>query len=294
MNWTVFLWQWEWRPEVVFSLGAFSLIYVLGWFRLRSKGAKRLASTSRFISYLLGIVVLVIALLSPVDTLQSFLFSMHMVQHLLLTMVAAPLIILGTPFPIGLHALHRPLRHGFVLLLGSNGPLRNVVKQIGRPLTSLFVFIGTFWLWHTPQAYTLALRYDIIHDIEHISFFVTGLFFWWHVTNTPPRFFARLGYGWRIALLALGFVQNEVLSVALSFASTPWYSYYEHVPQISGLTPLQDQQLGGAIMWVPGGMMYIIAIIVLLARLLDAEEKKAVLPLETWGQEDAVRAPGWE
>ena len=286
--------MWEWRPEVTISLGMLALLYGLGWQRLRRRGAHRLANGWRLVSYYGGILALVVALLSAVDALQSLLFTMHMVQHLLLTMVAAPLIVLANPFPIVLWSFPREQRRAFSLLLARGRAGRRLLVRVTHSRIAWALFVGTFVLWHAPTMYEAALYSDIVHDIEHISFFVTALLFWWHITQAPPRVHGRLGYGARIALLAGAFVINEALSVALAFASSPWYSYYTTVPRIWGLSALADQKLGGAIMWVPGGMMYVVAIVVLLARLLDAEEKKPPLPEGEWATEDVMRAPGWQ
>ncbi len=286
------LWTWEWRPEVIFTLGALFLIYLVGWLRLRRLGATHLAGGWQLLSYTLGMFFLITALLSAIDALQSLLFSVHMIQHLLLIMVAAPLILLGNPFPIGLHAFPRAQRRAFVLVLGSDAPLRRLLRTLATPVVTFFFFVATFWLWHDPDAYNLALKNDFIHDTEHISFFITALLFWWHIIAAPPRIFPRLGYGWRLALLIAGLVQNEILSIAIAFASTPWYTYYTRVPRLWGLSPLQDQRLGGAIMWVPGGMMYLVAIVALLARFLGEEEQKQPLPLNVWANEETMIAPG--
>jgi cytochrome c oxidase assembly factor CtaG len=130
-------------------------------------------------------------------------------------------------------------------------------------------------MWHTPAAYDAALRHEIFHILEHTSYFVTAMLFWWHVSGSAPRLHGRLSYGLRIAYLLSALVPNEILGVVISLAGQPIYKHYLGVPRVSGLSVMDDQTLGGALMWVPGGMMYALGAVVLLARMLDEEEKES-------------------
>lgn len=266
--------QWEWRPEVVSGLVILGGIYILGWWRLRQRGYHRLANGWRLSAYLSGLVVLVLALMSPIDTLQPLLFTMHMIQHELLMMIAPPLLLLANPFPIALWGMPAGLRHTIGEMLARKAAFRRVLHRLTTPWTAWVLYVGILWLWHAPAAYDAALRNELIHDLEHLTFFGTALLFWWHVIGAAPQVHGAMGFGMRIGYVLAALAQNEVLSVSISLTDQVLYTYYETVPRLWGLSVLQDQKLGGAIMWIPGGMMYVLTAVILLACLLNWEEKK--------------------
>ncbi len=266
--------RWDWRPEVLLVLLLLGTTYTLGWWRLRRRGHRPLANGWHLTAYLSGLGVLALALLSPIDALGDLLFSMHMVQHELLMMVAAPLLLLGAPFPIALWGLPVSLRHTIGRLLARHAPFRRVLRRLSAPWVAWVLYVGVLWLWHAPAAYDAALRNEFIHDVEHISFFVTALLFWWHVIGAAPRIHGEMGYGMRIGYVLAALAQNEILSVGISLSRQPLYPYYTAVPRLWGLSVLEDQMLGGAIMWIPGGMMYALTAILLIARLLNREEEE--------------------
>lgn len=266
--------SWEWRPEVLSVLLFLGVTYGLGWWRLRRSGHRGLANGWRLAAYLSGLMAVALALLSAIDALQSLLFTMHMVQHELLMMVAPPLLLLANPFPFLLWGLPTGLRRAVGRLFGQGALFRRVLYRLTAPWLSWALYVATLWLWHYPAAYDAALRYGWIHDLEHLSFFITALLFWWHVTGAAPHIRAPLGYGVRMGYVLAGLAQNEILAVGISLAGRPFYTYYETVPRLWGLSVLDDQRLGGVIMWIPGGMMYALTVIILLARLLDQEERE--------------------
>ncbi len=267
------LWRWEWRTEVVLVLLGLGVLYSLGWYRLRRGNHRRVAAGWRLAVYLSGLGTLGIALLSPIDYLQALLFTMHMVQHELLMMVAAPLVLLGNPLPFLMWGLPARFRLRMGQLLARHGLLRRLLSRLATPWLAWALFVATVWIWHSPAAYDAALRSETIHDLEHLSFFWTALLFWWHVTGAAPRLRGGLGYGFRIAYVLAALAQNEILGVSIAFARQPLYPYYLSVPRLWGLSVMEDQMLGGEVMWIPGGMMYVVTVIILLARLLDWEER---------------------
>ena len=266
--------RWDWRPEIILVLVGLGITYGLGWWRLRRQGHLRLANGWRLAAYLGGLAVLGLALLSPIDTLQPLLFTAHMVQHVLLMMVAPPLLLLAQPFPLVLWGLPASLRHTVGRLLARKALLRRGLHRATTPWAAWMLYVATLWLWHTPAAYDAALRIDLLHDLEHLSFFITALLFWWHVTDAAPHIHKSRGYGWRIGYVLTALAQNELLAVGIALADRPLYSHYTTVPRLGGLSVLEDQMLGGVIMWIPGGMMYAVTAIILLARLLDQEERE--------------------
>ena len=268
------LWRWEWRPEVVLVLAGMGTVYSLGWARLARQGRRRLANGWRLAAFWGGLLALALALLSPIDALQPLLFTMHMVQHELLMMVAAPLVMLSAPLPFLLWGLPASWRGEVAGLLVRGGILRRLLQRVATPRLAWLVYVGVLWVWHSPAAYNAALRSAPLHDLEHLSFFWAALLFWWHVTGVGPRLHGPLGYGFRIAYVLAALLQNEVLGVSIAFAREPIYTYYLTVPRIWGLSVMEDQMLGGEVMWIFGGMMYVVTAIILLARLLSWEERQ--------------------
>ncbi len=266
--------RWNWPPAVILVLLVMAGTYSLGWWRLRRQGHHSLAGGWRLTAYLSGLGVLALALLSPIDTLQSLLFSVHMIQHELLMMIAPPLLLLANPFPIALWGMPASLRRAIGDMLHSKAIVRRGLRRLTPPWVAWVLYVGILWLWHAPAAYDAALRNELIHDLEHITFFGTALLFWWHVVGAAPHIHGPMGFGARIGYVLAALAQNEVLAVGISLTDRVLYTYYETVPRLWGLSALQDQELGGAIMWIPGGMMYALAAVALLARLLDWEEKK--------------------
>ena len=266
--------NWEWRPEVILTLAVLGTVYCLGWWRLRQSGHHGIANGWRLASYIGGLAVLALALLSTIDLLQQFLFSMHMVQHVLMMMIAAPLIMLANPLPISVWGLPPAVRLATSRLLARKALTRRVLRRATTPLFSWTLFTLAFWGWHIPSAYDAALRTEWIHNLEHLSFFWTAILFWWHVTGSAPRIHSHLGYGSRIVYLLTTLIHSQALAISITFAGQPIYSYYTTVPRLWNLSVMDDQALGGSIMWVPAGMMYIVAIVVLLARWLNQEERR--------------------
>lgn len=270
--WTV-LTLWNWRPEALFVLGLLGGTYVIGWQRLHRRGSSRNAGNGHLVLYLTGLALLGLALLSPLDTLAPRLFFIHMIQHVLLTMLAPPLLLLANPFPVMLWGMPQSLRHGIGHLLTRQAPLRQVFWALTLLPVTWLIHVVTLWGWHHPAAYQAALQYDLVHDLEHLAFFSTGLLFWWPIVNPAPRLHGHIAYGWRILYVFLAAGQNTLLAALLSLTERVLYPYYLGMPRLWGLPAVDDQAIGGAIMWIVGGMMYLITILVLVASFLNEEER---------------------
>jgi cytochrome c oxidase assembly factor CtaG len=272
------IWDWLllWRPwpQIILTLVGLGVLYGRGWKLLRQRGAEQVATKWRLTAFLAGLVVLGLAMLSPIEVLQELFFSVHMVQHILIMMVGAPLLLVGDPYPFLVWGLPDRIRPSVVKLMAPGAPLRSIVQRVAGPWASWGLYVGAQWLWHVPAAYDAALSSELLHILEHMTFFVTALMFWWHLSGAAPRLWGRQGYGLRIGYALAALASNEALGVGISFAGRPLYSHYANVPRMWGFSVMDDQTLGGALMWVPGGMMYALAAVVLLARYLDREEKR--------------------
>jgi cytochrome c oxidase assembly factor CtaG len=286
--------SWAWRPEIILSLGLAAVVHLVGRWRLKQRSSRHFVSPWRTISYLGGLVVVGIALMSPIDVLSTQLFSMHMIQHLLLVMIAPPLLLLADPMPIMIWGLPSPMRLEVGRWLRPEASFRRILHSLTRPGLVWLYFVAILVGWHDPGAYGATMEYELVHDLEHITFFVTAMLFWWHVVGCAPHIHKRLSRGVRIGYTLSVVPASALTGIALSFASSPIYAHYTTVPRVGGLTVMQDQMLGGVIMWIPGSMMYIIAALVLIAQLIRAEEEKQPLPEATWTASQAMRAPGFE
>jgi putative membrane protein len=284
-----FLTSWNFRAEVMLVLMVVAAAYTCGWWRLSSRGHWRTARGWQPAAYLTGLMVLGLALLSPIDRFASTLFTLHMVQHLLLVMVAAPLLLLADPLPAVLWALPRRTRHRLGRLLRREAAVRQVLWSLTLMPVAWLVFMGTLWAWHHPAAYQAALRHEVIHDLEHLTFFGTALLFWWPIINPAPRVHGRIYHGhptFHILYLMTAAAQNVVLGALIALPQRVLYPFYTTVPRLWGLSPLNDQALGGGIMWV-AAHMYLLPILLVVARLLAEEERVAVGA----GIRDAPQAP---
>ncbi len=266
--------SWEWRPEVIFVLLAMGTLYTLGWLRLRQQSRRQKVVTHwRLAAYYGGLAALAVAILSPIDVLGGQLLLMHMVQHKLLVMLAAPLLWLGNPFPVVMWALPRPARHGFSTLLGRDSRFRRGLVLVTTPALCWFSFIFVYLVWHDPGMYNLALRKDWVHDLEHITFFAAAMLFWWPVVGAAPHLHKKLPHWVRI-IYVLAFVPpNAIAGFVIANSPTVIYTYYESVPHVLGLTALQDQAIGGAIMWVAASQMMIMTAVIMLGVMMKDERR---------------------
>jgi cytochrome c oxidase assembly factor CtaG len=269
-----FLRSWPSNPPLVLSLVVTAAIYLRGWFELHGRAPARW-NGGRLTAFLGGLVAVFVALGSPIESFSSLLLSVHMVQHLLLIMVAPPLIWLGAPFFPLLRGLPEPIRvHWIGPLLRMRG-LHRFFQRLTHPLAALPLFVGAIWLWHAPTPYDWALRSDACHYLEHACFLGTGLLFWFPVIRPDP---SRPTWStWLlIPYLILADVQNTVLAALLTFADRPLYPYYTEVPVLAGLTALGDQAVAGVIMWVPGSVAYLVPLFAIGVQLLFPERARTL------------------
>jgi putative membrane protein len=245
--------SWSIPVPVTLALVLSAGVYALGWYRLR-RASDDAISAHHLAAFGAGMMALWIAVGSPLEAFTDDLLSIHMVQHLLLMAVAPPLLLLGAPVQPILHGLPRSF------VRGALGPLLRLgsVQWLGHTLTSPWLcwLAGTATLigWHLPIAFELALRHEIWHDVEHVCFFVTSIMFWWPVIQPRPSV-ARWPR-WTVPLyLFLGMLANDGLSAFLTFCDRVLYPSYLSARRFP-ISPLEDQALSGAIMWVFGAFVY--------------------------------------
>lgn len=264
--------SWDFRPEVMIPVLLAGIFFTRGWKLLSGNKRNKASEKWRFAAYWSGLLVLLLALTSPIDVLSGQLFAMHMFQHLLLVKVAPSLLLLANPFPYLLWGLPKSLRTASGRWLRPEAPFRRGLDVLARPNAVWFGFVIFFIGWHDPNAYNAALQYAWVHDIEHLSFFLTAVLFWWQVIPAAPRLRRPMPPGLQIAYLGSLIPINMLTGIAFTFSQAPVYSYYISVPRLWGLSVMQDQMLAGAILWIPGSMMYLVGVLILVARSLRNEK----------------------
>ncbi len=268
-----FLAYWDSAPYIVIPLLLAASVYLVGRWRLGRRSRYAPPRKSRDFLYFAGLVALVLALLSPIDVYAGDLFFMHMIQHLLLMMIAPPLIQLADPMSRIMWAFPRGVRRRIGGTLNNAGVLRLAIQGVTAPVIAWLVFVFTIWVWHTPATYNAALSSEGIHLLEHLTMFGAALIFWWPVIGPAPVR-SHMPHPLRFLYLFLALFQNIILGAILTFAQAPVYAYYDGTPAHWGITIAQDQQLGGVLMWIPGTMMYFTALALLFFIWLEQEERR--------------------
>lgn len=259
-------WAWNFAPWLLGLLLMSAWLYASGLRSLWSQaGRGRGISVAQAAAFVGGWLTLVVALVSPLDTLGGLLFSAHMVQHELLMVVAAPLLVLGRPLAAWTWAFAPAQRR----VLGRAFQARGwsaLWDTLTDPLVAWALHALALWGWHIPFAMDAALRNEGWHVLQHVSFLGTALFFWWAVLGHDPR--GRYGPGHSTAYLFTTMLHTGALGALLSLAPTPWYAPYVPLTGALGFDPVDDQQLGGLVMWVPASLAYVMAALWVFGRLL--------------------------
>jgi putative membrane protein len=282
MNSSFWLTEWNWQPGIIIGVIVIQIAYLYAIGPLREKYHLAPAvKNSQVVLFLVGVYVIFFALFSPLDKLgDSYLFSAHMVQHLLITVIGPPLMVLGIP-----SWLVTPLlRWRWVVQAG---------KFLLNPMVTFSLFNAAFWIWHAPPLFVAAIYNKPLHLLEHVIFMGTALLYWWPVFSSLSQedYAAAVGitqgtdgakavYGWprlplvgQILYLFLGGMPTVLLGAGLTF-TPPLYAPYIHGQHLWGLSPETDQQLGGLLMWVPGNILFIVYVSILFIRWMQAQDEQ--------------------
>lgn len=256
------LWT-AWSPQLWLWLlcllpGALTLVGIARLWRQAGSGSGlRPWQAGAFVA---GWVTLGLSILSPLDALGGELFWAHMLQHEVMMLVAAPLLVLGKPLAGLVWGLPAAWRPGAARLARGLG-LQSAMRYLTRPLTAWLLHVVVLWGWHAPMLFVAAVERQWVHDLQHASFLLSALLFWWAVFQGCVH--GRQGMA--VFYLFTTAVHTSVLGALLTFSTRLWYPVYAQTAPAWGLTALEDQQLGGLIMWVPGGVVFLVAALALLA-----------------------------
>ena len=278
---------WNLSLAVWAGLALSAWVYGRGW-NLLERHRQQLPAwqTACFVA---GLVLLFVALVSPLDAAASALFSAHMAQHVLLILGVAPLLALSQPLGPLLLGLPRSWAHWLGGCWAGQGWLRRAGRELSQPLTAGAVQAAVLWGWHAPPVYQAALSQQWVHDAEHLTLLGSALLFWWPALRPATARGGNVAVSF-LAIFATG-LQSTLLALLIMAAPQPWYSAYTASSGAFGLTPLQDQQLAGALMWAPSAVIYLCAIVALVAgwlRQMDASQRRRQ---PAWL---AAQVGGWE
>jgi putative membrane protein len=254
--------SWSFDPSVLLGVAVLGWVYLTWWHRARTPDEPHPPGIGRLVVFAGGLVTVLVALESPVDSLGRQLMFMHMIQHVLLLDVAPILLILGLtkvllrPVTRRVHALER--RAGF----------------IAHPAFAVCAYVASMWVWHIPAMYDLALRHTLVHALEHVCFASAGTLYWWHLLS-PIRSRMRLGGMGPIGYMLSTKLFVGLLGVALAFAPSSIYPFYSHHPHYWGLSPTVDQNIAGLAMALEQSIVMGVALVFLFVKMLNEAEREA-------------------
>lgn len=254
--------EWLADPLILAPLTVMAIVYVMRWRNSRREAGPRGATPLQAIAFAGCMVALLAALVSPIDGLgENYLFSAHMVQHVLLGDIAPLLLLLALS-----RVMMRPVTRRAVGVERALGPL-------AHPIVPLLIWVLLMYGWHIPALYDAALENPVVHLAEHVSFFTAGLLVWWPLIQPVPMRHKLTGLQ-PIAYIGSAKAALAALGIALTWSSTVFYPYYETVPRIWGLSPIEDQNVGGVIMMVEQSLTFGLVLFATFVRMLQRSEEE--------------------
>jgi putative membrane protein len=266
---------WSFPPLVCVTLEIAAIVYWCGWLRIR-KTRPAIFPVWRLGCFLAGIIAIIVAIASPLDTFSDRLLFLHMTQHFILMSIAPPLLVLAAPTVPLLRGLPRWFVRPVLGPLLRTAWLRHFFKLLVRPRVAWLLMNAAYIGWHIPAAYELALTSQRWHDLEHASFLFTSILFWWPVIEPWPSRFS--GSRWLLLPYLLGAdIINTALSALLCFSGRVLYPSYADQPRMFGIGALSDQAAAGALMWVFGSIVFLIPAIAITMQLLSPPKRPMVM-----------------
>jgi putative membrane protein len=254
--------HWTFSVPILIPIGAYAWFYLRRFREVRRTSGPRGAGARQLAAFVGSVVVILVALVSPLDGLgENYLFSAHMVQHLLLGDVAPLLMLLALS-----RVIMRPLTRRLQSVERALGPL-------AHPASALVLWLALIYLWHIPALYDAALNHPALHALQHVSFFTAGVLVWWPLIQPVPMR-NRLTGMWTFGYIGAAKLGLASLGLFLTWTTTVVYGYYQHVPRIWGLSAITDQNVGGAIMMVEQSVLLVTVLAILFGRMLAQSEQE--------------------
>ncbi len=260
--------HWTWPAYIIIPLIAAAVLYGIGLIKMHRRGTR--VAPLQMACFATGWMSLLLALDSPMHEISEQLFWVHMTQHEILMLVSAPLLVLSRALVPFLWALPTRIR-GSVSNIGRATTFKRAWSTISGPVATWLLSAAALWIWHAPSLFSATLSSDAVHAAQHVSFLGTSLLFWWALLDQHG---GRLGYGGAVVYVFTTIIHTSVLGALLTLAPRVWYTPYLATAPAWHLTGLEDQQIGGLIMWVPAGTLLTIIGIVLLVKWLKESERR--------------------
>jgi putative membrane protein len=255
------IWVWTWQPSILIGLAVWIGLYRWATTAQGRRWGLAPVSRGRQAAFYLGTLLVFLALVSPIDHLaDDYLFSAHMLQHMLLMMIAPPLWLLG--LPDGLVDRLVPRR-----LVGA-------VRLLSKPVAAFAIYNAVLWIWHIPNLYDAALASEDLHIVEHIFFIGAGVIAWWPMLGRSEQAAPRATPAVQMVYLFLMMFPMTLLAALLTFARYPVYPFYASAPRLWGLSVMDDQQAGGLLMWIPGNMIYFVPFAFAFFRWFEKQDRE--------------------
>lgn len=270
----LFEYKFDWDPTLVFFF-LLAVFYIKG---LRAFKSRKTIAKWQIACFIAGVSCNIFALIPPIDPLSDRLFFVHMIQHMMIVNVGVPLMLFGAPFFVVIRGMPAFFRRYIYFPILRNRLIQSIHRLAAFPLISLVLFEGNYWFWHVPRFYNWALLNDWIHLVEHACMSITAIYLWRHIIDPYPMR-SRLHMGFRLLFLGAIMILDSVLAAALTYSETVWYAY-EGIPMpswwLKNWDHLDDQRLGGLIMWVPGGFLLFLSMTVCFFAWVYREQQKEV------------------
>jgi putative membrane protein len=259
---------WSWPPYIIIPLVATAALYLTGLIKMRGRGTR--LQVFPILCFAVGWTTLMLALDSPMHEISEQLFWVHMTQHEILMLVSAPLLVLSRPLVPFLWALPAAARDD-VAAVSKAGLFKRAWVVVSAPAAAWLLHAAALWLWHAPVLFAATIGSDLIHALQHVSFLGTALLFWWALLDSHG---GRLGYGGAIIYVFTTAIHTSVLGALLTFAPTVWYAPYLATAPAWHLTALEDQQIGGLVMWIPAGTLLTVVGVLLFVKWMKEAERR--------------------
>ncbi|MCA9917412.1 MAG: cytochrome c oxidase assembly protein [Anaerolineales bacterium] len=283
-----------WNWGIGFVLGTAVFIYLRGWGQLPQEDAHALLPKPwRMATFFAALLLLVVALLSPLYGLAIRYFSLHVFQRLLLVSLMPCLLISGNPLPVLWAGLPQAWLHWLQQWPQVAPRAHHFLLRVTHPVPVWFLFVTTFWLWHDVQIDRWVLQADWLHRLETITLLGTAVLYWWHILAASPQLHAPMPPLWRVGYAALGATPVKLVGLVLLFATTAVYNYPAEIQLSNTTLEITDQSIGAALIWVMGGLVFTWTAVLLMRDWLKDEDEKPDLPASIWSTEELMLAPGF-